>query len=195
MQLLITIYCLTSFSLLFSYDYLPNRFRDYYFVLYTLIEYLFFAFMISSGIINKKLKFLTYFLSVGFLLFHLVFGLSHSRLDSFSIAIETILLFIFIILFFYDHSINNKQGYIYNHPVFWLSVGILFYLGGSFFFNILINYMTSDEVSNFWHYTYFAEILKNVLFVIAIFKTSHQTKINSLNRSQIPFLDIDIDMN
>lgn len=157
-----------------------------------MIEYLFFAFFIFSGLINKKLRLLILVFSIFFIVFQIIFGLTNAQLDSMSIATETILLFIYIILFFYDHSNNNKTGYIYNHSIFWLSVGILIYLGGSFFFNILINHMTLHEYQSYWHYTYIAEIIKNVLFAVAILITSRQTKINPINRSQVPYLDIDM---
>jgi hypothetical protein len=113
-------------------------------------------------------------------------------LDSISIGIETILIFVSIILFFYDHSQSNKAGYIYNHPVFWLSVGLLLYLGGTFFINILVNYMSKDEYENYWHLTYFAEIIKNILFAISILIPSHQYKLSSLNSSNLPYLDMDM---
>ena len=148
--------------------------------------------MIAVSIKTKKIKQLILFFSICFLVFQAVFGLKSHRLDSISVGIETILLFIYIFLFFYDHSKNNKTGYIYNHPAFWLSVGILLYLGGSFFFNILINYMSAAEVHNFWSYTSIAEIIKNLFFAVAILITSHQHKLSSLNQSQVPYLDMDM---
>ena len=126
-----------------------------YLVVYTLTEYLFFAYLISTAITKKSLKFIVLFFSIGFVIFQFVFDLRDHELDSISIGIETILLFIYIIFFFYDHSSNIKAGYIYNHPIFWISVGILLYLGVSFFFNILVNYMTDREIDSYWRYTIF----------------------------------------
>lgn len=178
---------------LFIYDFLPNELVKHYLLVYTSIEYLSFALLLYCGLVTKWIKFLIVFFSISFLIFQIIFGFSSNPLlDSTSVAIETILLFIYIILFFYDHSKNNRTDYIYNHPIFWISVGVLIYLGGSFFFNILVNYMSKHEFDAYWRYTYFAEILKNLFFGLAILKTPNHIKINTLKPSQVPYLDMDM---
>jgi len=171
---------------------MPEDWQTYYFVFYTLTEYLFFAYLISLAITNKKLKYIILFFSVCFIIFQFTFGFTDRKLDSISIGLETILIFVYIIFFFYDHTSNVSAGYIYNHPVFWLSVGILLYLGVSFFFNILVNYMTKEELESYWHYTNFTEISKNLLFGFAILRTSYQHKPKSIKSSHVPYLDIDM---
>ena len=181
--------------LLNLFEYLPLHGKIIYLNLYTLLECIFFSYLLSSSIQTRTLKKIILFLVGGFGTFQIsVFFINAKiyRLDSISIGIETILLFVFIFLFFYDYSKNNKTGYIYHQPVFWLSVGILLYLGGSFFFNILANYMSADEINSYWHYTYFAETLKNLLFAVAMLMTSRHPKINSINKTQVPFLDMDM---
>ena len=181
--------------LLNLFNYLPLIAKLVYLNLYTLLEYLFFSYLLFSSIQTKKLKNIIIFFSICFAIFQISIYFLNSkihRLDSISVGIETILIFIYIFLFFYDHSKTNKVGYIYYHPTFFQSVGILLYLGGSFFFNILANYMSDDEFNTYWHYTYFAEILKNLLFLVAMLITSRQHKPNSINQSQVPYLDIDM---
>lgn len=192
----IAIYGAIVCLLLNLFEWLPSlNAQLIYLNSYTLLEYLFFSYLISNSIHLKQLRKLILFFSIGFTIFQVAtyfLNSEYRRLDSISVGIETILIFIYIFLFFYDHSKNNKTGYIYNHPTFWISVGILLYLGGSFFFNILANYMTDAEFNNYWHYTYFAEILKNVLFAAAVLITSRHHKLSSINQSQIPYLDIDM---
>ena len=171
---------------------MPHAWQRYFFHVYTLTEYLFFAYLIFLAITKKALKLIILFFSIGFIIFQFILDIGENQLDSISIGIETILLFVYIILFFYDHSSNIKAGYIYNHPVFWVSVGILLYLGVSFFFNILVNYMSEAETNSYWHYTYITEILKNLLFAYAILKISHHHKLNPIKSSHVPYLDIDM---
>jgi len=81
--------------------------------------------------------------------------------------------------------------FIYNHYCFWLAVGILIYLGGSFFFYILIDHLTREQVNTFGNLTFLAEVLKNILFLAAIFiyaryPISKQDK----NSSSVPYLDM-----
>ncbi len=199
-SLSIAIYGVIVFLLLKAvFEYLPFEIQLIYLDAYTLSEFLFFTFLLSISIQNKRVKQIIFFLSflfVGFLTFQIIsqaiLRIKVQRLDSISVGIETILLFIFIFLFFYDHSKYNRAGYIYNHQIFWISVGILMYLGGSLFFNILANYMTSHEFDSYWHYTYIAETLKNILFSLALLISSRQSKSNSLNQSKIPYLDLDM---
>ena len=196
----LAIYGLLVFLLLKEvFDKLPVKMQLTYLSLYTLLEFVFFSYLIVSHIQSRILRRLSVAISiffVGFLIFQIVSQAISTeklpRLDSISVGIESILLFIFIFLFFYDHSKNNKHGYIYNHFVFTLSVGILIYLGGSLFFNILANLMTPEEFNSYWHYTYIAEILKNVLFSIAIVMISRRERSRRTNQSPLPYLDMDM---
>lgn len=177
------------------FDYLSDDLQSVYLIIYTTFEYSFFTYLIAVSINNKKIRRFIIFFSITFIIFQAAFFSKIQyldTLDSISIGIETILLFIYIFLFFFDHSQNNKSGYIYNHPAFWLSVGILLYLGGTFFFNILVNYMSKAEAHNYWNYTSIAEILKNLVFTVAILITSRQHKLTSIHQSQVPYLDIDM---
>ena len=82
------------------------------------------------------------------------------------------------------------MNYIYNNHCFWFSVGILLYLGGSFFFNILANNVDQKEIDNYWHLTLITEFLKNVLFAIAIVVSSKKTNTSQNEKASVPFLDI-----
>jgi len=196
----LAIYGIVVFILLkFIFDLLSLQLQLIYLDIYTLSEFLFFTALLIGNITSKTLKKVIYLLStilVVFLLFQIfsqVFlGNKLRRLDSISVGIETILLFIFIFLFFYDHSRYNKSDLIYNSPIFWVSAGILVYLGGSLFFNILANYMTSDEFNSYWHYTYIAEIIKNILFSYALVYANRQLKSRKTNTAAVPYLDIDV---
>lgn len=191
----IAIYGVVAFILLRIFDYLTLDFKPLYVLSYTLFEYLFFTYFIFTSIKNKKIKKLILFFSFCFTLFQAVTYFSNSkafRLDSVSVGIETILLFIYILFFFYEYFKNTEPVYIYNQPASWLSIGILIYLGGSFFSNILVNYMSDQEFNNYWHYTYIAEIIKNLLFAVAILVASRHRKRNA-NQSQPPHWDADMD--
>jgi hypothetical protein len=96
-------------------------------------------------------------------------SVSFKRLDSIPIGIETILLFIYIFYFFFEFSKQVKDVFIYNHYTFWIAVGIMLYLGGSFFFYILINHLDQSEVDKFGNLTYVAEVIKNLLFALSLF--------------------------
>lgn len=169
--LLISLYGIVFFGLLHIYYETPKDVRKYFQAFYTFLEYFIFTLIFWHQIQKKSFRLLMLIFSVLFILFQIFYVTSTSliRLDSIPIGIETIFVFIYIFHFFYDFSKNAKDSFIYNHYCFWIAVGILIYLGGSFFFYLMINSLNPDEVEKFGNLTYIAEIIKNLLFAVSIF--------------------------
>jgi hypothetical protein len=61
---------------------------------------------------------------------------------------------------------NTEQVFKQFH--FWIIAGIMFYLAGTFFFNILGNELDKNELDRYWDYSLLADIFKNIFFSIAI---------------------------
>ena len=190
---LIALYGVFCFSCLFYFDNIPINYRKYYYMSYTSIEYITFAYLFYKNVLSQGFKKIIVFCSILFLLFQItyVIAIKSYRLDTIPIAFETILTFTYIVYFFYEFSKNLLGFYIYNHYVFWIATGILLYLGGSFFFYIMINHLNEEQISAFGMLTYVAEILKNIFFSVAIY-TLIKYPVEKKNKSetQIPFLDI-----
>lgn len=113
-------------------------------------------------------------------------------MDSLAVAIETILLSIFIILFFYEQSRTNANQFIYSHPAFYFAIGIMIYLGGSFFFNILVHQLTPQEIARYQPLTYLGDIIKNILFSIGIVSLMRNPPKKLNQPSNVPYLDLDM---
>jgi hypothetical protein len=188
------IYGLLFITLLLSYDSLEKDSKKIFQPAYTYIEYVFFTFFIWSNLVNKRFKQLVLIFSVLFFVFQIFYYFKSKliRLDSVPIAIETILLFIYIVFFFYEFSKKIRSFYIYNHYCFWIAVGILVYLGGSFFFYLSINELNPQEVDTFGKLTYLAEIIKNILFAISLFVYSKNPILSKKDEKpvNIPYLDM-----
>lgn len=195
MLFVLALYGIIIFSLLFFHDSIPNELKKYRQAFYTLVEYSFFSCLLYYNIRNQPFRKFIIIASLLFLLFEIYYvsvtGLQ--RIDSIPIGIETILVFIFIFFFFFDFSKNVKNLFIYNHYCFWLSVGVLVYLGGSFFYYILANHFNQDEADKFIEMTWIAEIVKNLLFAFSIFlyKKHPINKLNKLSKD-IPNLDMNM---
>ena len=169
-----------------------------YSTIYTFLEYIFFASIFWNNIQIKKLRLvmvlgtLLFITSQG-LTFLNISNLENNAMDSIPIGIETILIFVYIILFFYQNFRNNYDQYIYYHHCFWISIGIMIYLGGTFFFNILANYIQPAEIDKYWYLTHIADIIKNVFFCVAIIVLSRgQLKEKLFHHSSVPYLDLDM---
>ena len=71
---------------------------------------------------------------------------------------------------------------IYNRYHFWMVIGIMLYLGGSFFIYIFTNQAQGHVLDDFWFLTYVFYILKNIFFAIGISyyskKVRHKTTLN-----------------
>lgn len=80
---------------------------------------------------------------------------------------------------------------IFENASFWFIIGILTYLGITFFFNILANNLERDYFKKYFFYSYTGDILKNFLFAIAIFQYSKQhPESEKGNSSNVPYLDM-----
>lgn len=71
-------------------------------------------------------------------------------------------------------------------------MAIIIYLAAGFFFNILANEVTQDQIKEYWHYTFIPEILKNLVFALVIsgllFKPSEIS--TQIKKPDIPNLDM-----
>jgi len=191
--IVIGLYGIICCLLLIYFFEMPKSFKPYFKTSYTFFEYIVFTFLFFINFRQKKIRIFIFFASFLFFLFQLfyVFTGKVKGLDTIPIGLETILILIYIIYFFYDFSKNVSTFYIYNHYGFWLAVGILIYLGGSFFFFILFDLLSKEQRNSFGNLTYLAEIIKNLLFALAIFMYARYPLENTKNKtSSIPYLDM-----
>lgn len=191
--ILLYIYGIAFFSLIFFDDVIPIEIKKYYQGFYTLLEYSIFTYVYWLNNKNKIFRRFVLFISALFLLFELYYvsNTTLQKLDSIPIGIETILVFIYIFLFFFDYAKRIKDTFIYYNYCFWISVGILIYLGGSFFFYILVNHLDQKDIERFINLTYISELIKNIFFIISIFiykKFSYKSTHNFAK--EIPKLDM-----
>ena len=190
--MILLIYSVVCCFLLVGHEQdLFKNLKQEYFTFYTFFEYSVFAFLLWYNIKQKKFKFLILLFSLFFLAFQLTYLLAakKQRLDSAPIGIEAILLFIYIFYFFYESSKNIIDNYIYNHYCFWIAVGIMLYLGASFFFFISFNQLDKAQIKVFGNLTYVAEILKNIFFAIAVIIYSRKP-METIKPKSIPYLDM-----
>lgn len=178
------------FLFLYFWNDLPKGIRI---VLYTFLEYSVFTLLFYLNIKNKKTRIAIVILSLAFNLFQIIYYLfvKVKHVDSIPIGIESILVFIYIFLFLYEHFNDTEAEYIYNHHCFWIAVGLLIYLGGSFFLNILVNFLSTEEYNKYWFLNYIADTLKNILFAVSIIIFSRKPNEISTPKS-IPYLDLTI---
>jgi hypothetical protein len=184
-------YCGVFIFFLYFDNYLL-KFGHLYRSTYTTLEYFYFSYIIWFFLKNKRLKAISLLFFLSFVLFQIIhyFIGSARDFDSIPIGIETILIIVQIFFIFYELFQNPTQSF-FSAPSFWFAFGILIYLCGSFFFNILGNNIDSRIIIEYWYFTYIFEIIKNILFLIAIILYARGQKNNSSKRNlHIPNLDM-----
>jgi hypothetical protein len=164
-----------------------------YYLMYTVLEYLSLSSLIYFSLPDKKLKGIIVVLSCVFIPFLLIYYSleDYTRVDSIPIGLESLLLIIYVIYFFYLHFKKSNTENIYDHYSFWIITGILFYVAFTFFFNILANSLDHANFKRYFYYSYFGDILKNIFFSLSVVFISKDTARNkSMKSNSLPFLDM-----
>jgi hypothetical protein len=109
--------------------------------------------------------------AVGYTIFYVIFtSLAGDSLtiDSIQIGIETIIILVFAYYYLYERMNDANTLFIYNTYPFWVVIGIVLYLSGSFFVYIFAGFLTEDEIRRYWVITNIFSIVKSILFAVAL---------------------------
>ena len=157
--------------------------------LFTLGEFLFFSFYIKNIVESKWFKNLVIIISAIFSLFLTVyfFSVEFRFFDSIPVGTESVLIIAFCIYYFFEQINKPTALFIYNTSSFWIIVGFLLYLAGSFFIFIYASYVPFDEIRKFWFVTFIFNTLKNVFFSIAILISYYNNR-NKNNNVPNPYV-------
>jgi hypothetical protein len=184
----LVIYSITIFAFLFFELPIKKRLQD---AIYTITEFTFFASLIFQQLKSKKNKLVLVIFSILFIAIQILHFLTvkQVRLDSIPIAVETIFIFFFIFLYFHE-LLKNSIPVLSRNYFLWIAIGILIYLGGSFFIYILANNVDYKELIQFWFITYIVELIKNALFIVAMILFAKNKSDNKQSSQKIlPNLD------
>jgi hypothetical protein len=110
-------------------------------------------------------------------------------IDSIPIGIETIIVLTFSFYYLYEQMRKTTTIFIYNTYQFWIVLGMVLYLAGSFFIYIFGNYVSIAELRKFWVITNFFSILRSVFFTIAIIQHAKPTKNRLLSDFEVSYLN------
>jgi hypothetical protein len=163
-------YSLLFFALLYVDPSIPAGYRKIFYFLYTFFEYSFFTLLLLINIKNKNIKISILIASFLFYLFQIIYYLNTKfiNLDTIPIGIETILIFIYTIYYLYEYFKNTEPQDTSLNYFFWIITGVIFYLASSFFFYILGNNLSKQQIEKYWYISYIFDITKNILFGIAV---------------------------
>ena len=166
-------YCIYSFINDFIILYRDNNGLSFSIFLYvfTIIEYILFSFLLYFLIKNKTVKKAILLLSLCFIAFCLynIFDKAVEAFDSVHASVESILLIAYCIIYLYEQLNQPQTTVIYSTYTFWILIGLLIYLSGTFFLYTFAMDLPPDLRETYWVINLICNILKNVLFTISIF--------------------------
>ena len=192
---IIVSYCVASVLgdlIVTSLDDPSNKVNLYYNSFWTLFEYLAFTAFLYISIKKKTVRRIMLILSVLFIAFQVIyfFNSKHSRIDSIPVGIETMLILGYSFYLLFEMTNTIKDTFINYNYRFWIVLGMMIYLSGSFFIYLYANQLAPGEGRKYGILIDFFYILKNIFFAVAIIMCYRQPK-PKLPPSSIPFLDLD----
>jgi hypothetical protein len=189
---LLVVYCVSDSLCNSIVNYTSYQVDYYVYGLFTLIEYSVFTLFLLKNLQKKVFKKIITYISAGFILFniyHTIFS-NHRGLDSIPIGIETILIFVYCFYYLYTQMNVVQDAFIYNKYQFWIVIGFMVYLGGSFFIYIFFNILDRKIVLEYWFLTYVFYIIKNILFAIGISLYGKQRQSKKISHNKVyPYLN------
>ena len=137
---------------------------------YIAIEYLIimlYYFFELRDFINKRIIFFSLLLFEIYCVINILFIQKLNDYPNILRSIESLIIILFSIVFFYRVMIKANIEKLINEPKIWINSAILFYFAGNFFFNILYTYLLNYSLE-LLKITTNLYILSNVFFYILL---------------------------
>ena len=106
--------------------------------------------------------------------------------DSFSASLESVIIIIYCLIFFFEQISKPQTYFLYTLPYFWIVLGILIYMASTLFLFILAGNLSDEEFRKYWIINSISNIISNIIFGIG-FLMNRFTVHNSISdQSQNP---------
>ena len=109
--------------------------------------------------------------------------------DSFSASLESVVVIIFCLIYFFGQISKPQTYFIYTVPYFWIVLGILIYMSSTLFLFILAGSLSQQELQKYWVITTISNIISNIIFGIGFlmnrFTIHHSISDQSSNHNDI----------
>lgn len=162
------------------YEFLDSSVSILKLTIFIILEYILFSAFFYLSIQKIQFKKLILYSSFLFISVCLTLILLKNSYYSILASVETILVILFSILFFFDQIKHPQSFFIYSTFQFWVVIGILFYLTGTFFLFVFVDELSLERVVRYWIINSICNIFKN-LFIAIGFLLPEPKKENNLN--------------
>jgi hypothetical protein len=190
--LAITLYCFIESLLNLSSKYVGLGFilTLYIWSTFTFVEYLIFTYVIWITLKSRSVRRIMLYTSIASIVFTTIYNIATNfrSIDSIPIGVETILILLFSFYYLYEQMNDTVSLFIYSKSHFWIIIGIMIYLAGSFFIFILGNVIDTRLLIQYWFVTNVFYVLMIILFAISFFVYDRSSKPN-IHKNLRPYLN------
>jgi hypothetical protein len=155
--------------------------------LFTVLETIAFVTFLFLELKNQHVKKALTMIGLCFLIFNFLFPMLYNEklIDSVQIGVETIIILVFSFYYLYEETNDTSTLYIYSTSQFWVIIGMVLYLSGSFFIYLFADSIGEAQAKKYWPFTNVFSVMKNLFFAIAIIINSKPPK--KLPMSELEF--------
>jgi hypothetical protein len=139
---------------------------------------------------NKKIIYIAVIIFLLFSVFNIVFIQPFTEFQSWPVTLGSIILMCYSILYFLQLLDFPPTLNLFRHFSFWFNMAVFYYFGASFLVFISINYVLQTQSVEFskmvWGFHNVNNIIKNILFAIAIYFAGVKQKENEKIKPFVP---------
>ncbi|WP_315817569.1 hypothetical protein [Paraflavitalea speifideaquila] len=157
----------------------PSPVKFYVFSFFTVMEYTFFSLFLYLSMKSKLIKQIIVWaapLFITLVLYSLFNKNQSNNFDAIPASIESILIIIFCVCFFFEQIRDMEVSFVYSSKTFWIIVAILIYMAATFFLFVSTQYFTQEERKAYWFINYISNIIKNLLLATAFIIPNYKPK-------------------
>jgi hypothetical protein len=170
---IIFFYIIYSFLNDICVKYLPiSEISKYYMLgVFTVAEYILFAYFLYSSISGKLSKRFILITSICYVVFALVFSFSivDRKFDSLPASVEALVIITFCVIYFFEQIKSPTSLFLYTEKSFWIVCGLMIYSAGTFFLFLQSSGLSDAELAKYWVISQIGNIIKNLLFAVAFY--------------------------
>ncbi|MCB0628320.1 MAG: hypothetical protein R2824_14660 [Saprospiraceae bacterium] len=153
-----------------------DEFQNLVYYIFTLCEFILLSYIFMQTLVPFFRRAFLLTLIIFFCLFVIVDMVWLSGLaafNSYSTAVEGLLIIFLILCYFYKTLQELRIKYLEREPLFWVSTGVLLYFSSNLFIFLFTNYINSSTRALFiiWGIHAIFGILLNVLYTLALWVT------------------------
>ncbi len=147
-----------------------SQVKFYFFSFFTVVEYTVFSIFLYLNFKSVKIKRLIlgtlpiFYIIVSY---YIINKNESNYFDAIPASLESILIIIFSVCFFFEQIKDMEVSFIYSSKSFWIIVAILVYMSATFFLFVSAEFVSQEERRSYWFINSISNLIKHILLTVA----------------------------